>query len=192
MAGLKGRGWTGQLIKLYAPEPTLARNPHYRNAPPMKLYDLDAIEEIESTDEFKKSFSKAAERSKKAVIVAERKAEANLAELERHLEHIHVDVLPIDKIWKYAVEERQEWNYMHDNFDEIIPSEVPKATKDRWIVNYIRHNLTYYDEYLSDIFGKVGKDKLYSTAYAGIMNAISVAYPSLANECRRQIEYKGI
>ena len=46
---LKGeRHWTEKLIRDVLGEPdSLARNPHYGNAPPMKLYDLERVKECE-------------------------------------------------------------------------------------------------------------------------------------------------
>lgn len=56
---LKSRGWTEGLIRRFARDSDKeVPNPHYRRAaPPMKLYQLERIEQIEETPEFQSAFA---------------------------------------------------------------------------------------------------------------------------------------
>jgi hypothetical protein len=49
-----------------------------------------------------------------------------------------------------------------------------KETLTRWKVNYIRHNLTSYDDELLSLYGRTGKDKAYLKLFGEVMNRIAV------------------
>ena len=51
-SSLKSRGWTDKLISNLLPPPKLVRNPHYKSAPEMKLWDKKVVEEAEKQPEF--------------------------------------------------------------------------------------------------------------------------------------------
>lgn len=53
LSTLKLRGWTQKLIDELLPEPTEKRNPYYRSAAPMKLWDIETVQKAEDTEEFK-------------------------------------------------------------------------------------------------------------------------------------------
>ena len=65
---------------------------------------------------------------------------------------------------------------------------VNKATLDRWIVNYIRHNLTCYDWALRQTHGRIGKDEVYVIFKKAVLERIAIVYPKYAEECYRQID----
>lgn len=69
---------------------------------------------------------------------------------------------------------------------------APNNVKERWIVNYIRHNLTEYDDYINKIYGKIGKSELYYILHSYILEKIGELYPKYKDECERQINYKYI
>lgn len=60
-AGLIGkRNWTEKLVNMFMPHPDKeAENPHYKSAPPMKLYSLDRVERIEQSERFKEAYRSA-------------------------------------------------------------------------------------------------------------------------------------
>lgn len=60
-------------------------------------------------------------------------------------------------------------------------------TLNRWCVNYIRHQLTTYDDGLYDLIGKIGRDAAYEEFKKAVLKKISIAYPKYADECNRQI-----
>lgn len=61
----------------------------------------------------------------------------------------------------------------------------------RITVNYIRHNLTEYDNVIENTLrGKTGKNKLWFSFQKKIYDAIAEAYPVYAEECERQFKDK--
>lgn len=56
----------------------------------------------------------------------------------------------------------------------------------RWTVNYIRHNLTEYDETLFGMSGKVGCREAYILDRYDILDKIAETYPQYRTVCQRQ------
>ena len=58
LSALHDRGWTDKMVRDYGLEPDVTKtNPHYRSAAPMKLYDLDRVERIESGAWFQEQYA---------------------------------------------------------------------------------------------------------------------------------------
>ena len=62
-----------------------------------------------------------------------------------------------------------------------------EETINRWIVNYIRHNLVSYDNFLGSIDGKVGSVEAYPEVKIAVLEKIANTYPKYKDECERQI-----
>jgi hypothetical protein len=56
----------------------------------------------------------------------------------------------------------------------------------RITVNYVRHQMTNYEDSLRKIAGKVGTKEAYLHLKSKVLDAIAEAYPELAAECVRQ------
>jgi hypothetical protein len=56
------------------------------------------------------------------------------------------------------------------------------------MVNYVRHNLTNYEEELYYMSGKVGCHEEYYFYKDAVLDRISETYPELEDACRRQKE----
>lgn len=69
----------------------------------------------------------------------------------------------------------------------INSANIDKEVLQRWIVNYIRHNLVDYDDGLEIMYGKVGKIDTYPKFKEAILKKIASVYPQYAEECKRQI-----
>ena len=152
------RGWTDSMIRklLSNVDYELVENPFYRKAAPMSLYSMKDITRIERTKKFKELKEKADRRrvsSKKAI---ETKTKNTIA-LSDDLS-IEVERIEIDELREITLEEKQYWYIelnIRDGGDRSAYS-APKDDVDRWMVNFIRHNLSNYDEELERISGKVG------------------------------------
>jgi hypothetical protein len=55
------------------------------------------------------------------------------------------------------------------------------------MVNYIRHNLTNYEDLLEELEGKVGKINAYIKLKNKILKKIAEVYPDLKDECYNQM-----
>lgn len=84
-----------------------------------------------------------------------------------------------------AASAKQEWYLEHGNVDILSPN---TETLERWMVNFIRHNLCEYDDKLVDLFGLVGKEELYHRLKTETLAKIAGVYPELDVECKRQAQ----
>jgi hypothetical protein len=186
---LKQRGWTDKLISLFYPFPDKTkRNPMYRSAPEMCLYLLKNVEEIERTQEFQEALLKA-QRYK----VASKKAiETKKKKLMNLIENINILIPRISekKLLEKAIgsynEMQAEREVMNRSFSDHVNKNADKEFLDRICVNFLRHQLTDYEEILSDISCKVGFDDGYFEIRKKIFLEISNRFPWLHQECERQ------
>ncbi len=108
---------------------------------------------------------------------------------------ILVPLLEADRLAERAVahrnaraQERAVWR--DDYYYDWEPAEVggvEQATLERWMVNYLRHELTRYEVLLDGLTGQTGRLEAEGVLRNKVYGAIGNAYPSLADECRRQL-----
>lgn len=101
------------------------------------------------------------------------------------------------KMWRGDLEGRYEdleeeyervcCEYEHFKFEK--PSN--EETINRWVVNFIRHNLINYDDALYHNNGKIGKKDAYPVFKKAVLERIAKEYPKYAEECNRQISWIG-
>lgn len=101
---------------------------------------------------------------------------------------------PLDVVIRDAID---SYNNFHEEILLGIGHEYTIATPssdikfiNRITVNHIRHNLSYYDEQLEKLFGKVGKKEAYFILNKKIYTEIGEVYPNLYHECKRQLDCK--
>lgn len=184
-SSLKQRGWTESLIKKYLPEPDKIKpNPNYRSAPPMRLYSLEKVEDIEGSEGFLKDLEIVELRKQSS-----RKSVAT--KLTRTIDYVKNNVNPevplIEKevLIELACDHFNERNLDRDNSFFASKHSDEKFLK-RIIVNYLRHELTRYEEYLFGFYGRVGSQDVYQIIKDKVLDAIGQKYPWLKNECLRQ------
>lgn len=151
-------GFTKSMIDKLLPSPVLKRNPHYASSAPMKLWREDDVRSAMETQEFQTMAAKAAARkaaSAKAVETKRKNAEGIADNL---IASIHVTRWDMPVLEEATLNAKQEWYLEHGNVDILSPN---PETLERWMVNFVRHNLCEYDDKLIDLFGLVGKEELY-------------------------------
>lgn len=176
-------GFTKSMIDKLLPSPVLKRNPHYASSAPMKLWREDDVRSIMGTQEFQTMAAKAAARkaaSAKAVETKRKNAEAIADDL---IASIHVTRWDMPALEEATLNAKQEWYLEHGNVDILSPN---TETLERWMVNFIRHNLCEYDDKLLDLFGLIGKSELYQRLKSETLSRIAGVYPELEAECKRQ------
>lgn len=176
-------GWTKAMISKLLPEPLLKRNYMYRNASPIKLWNKVLVEEIMQTDAYIEATKKAQARREASMRGVETKKKNLLADINNLLDTIEVEVISDEKLVPRVLNDKRAWYEMHGDIF-LKPDDI---TLRRWIVNYIRHELVSYDEYLYEIYGKTGKQDAYVILKNGILEKIAVAYPKYKEECRLQM-----
>lgn len=191
-AGLRARGWTAGMVRRLLGEPDLLRaNPYFRSAPPTRLYAVERVETAEASDEFRASSAAAARRSAPAKAAARRRRRELLARIAA--EPIDVPRLAPDRLAALAVEHRNRLDEAqayeregHVPDPATVESADPSALA-RWKVNYLRHQLTRYDELLDGMYGSTGRAAAEGLLRGRVYTAIAEAYPHLAQECERQL-----
>lgn len=188
MAKLKARGWTDSMIRRLLAEPdATAVNPKYKNAHPMRLYDLSRIEAAEATTEFASSLERATQRSETAKTVADGKRRELVAEVRSVT--VRIDAIDIGELTRLAVDSynaRTSHKASRAGHQPATPAS-DRPFLDRILVNHARHGLTRYDDRLEDLYRRIGKKEAIEAIRRATYRAIAEAWPVLAGECRRQM-----
>ncbi len=180
------RKWTDRLIKKYMPVPDEIRNnPHYGRASEMKLYKISRVESIEKNEQFLIDFQKTILRRKSSLKMVETKKDNLLIEISEL--PISVEFIPRNELVPLVIDDYNDRNYYKD---DLTLRDLDQSTLERLTVNYIRHQLTSYDQCLGLIFSKVGKKEGYRLLIERIYNCISESYPELTRECTLQFRRK--
>ena len=180
------RKWTDRLIKKYMPVPDEIRNnPHYGQASKMKLYKISRVESIEKNEQFLIDFQKTILRRKSSLKMVETKKDNLLIQISEL--PISVEIIPRYELVPLVIDDYNDRNYYKD---DLTLRDLDQSTLERLTVNYIRHQLTSYDQCLGLIFSKVGKKEGYRLLKERIYNCISESYPELTRECTLQFRRK--
>ncbi|MCH4889867.1 hypothetical protein EZV73_19960 [Acidaminobacter sp. JC074] len=176
-------GFSKKLISSLLPDPLLKTNPVYRSAAPLKLFNVTDVEEAMQTEAFKMHIVGAAERKARAKKAVETKRRKFQAEIDLKIKYIRVR--KVDNVIARAVSAQQSWYYEKGYFESYAES-ADDETKERWAVNFIRHNLTEYEYNLYTMKGKVGKSEGYTKYKHAVLDKIAEYYPEFREECIRQ------
>ena len=181
----KEYGLTDSLIRRLLPEPTLVPNPVYRCAAPMKLWNKTDVEKALETDEALRLIEQSEKRRAASRKAVETKRQHLEQEVDEAIRRIQVRRISCKTVMRNAVTDKEEWDYYNGHYD-TDPRHAPIEHKNRWAVNYIRHNLTEYDEALWDMRGKVGVLEQYLRYKLAVLDAIAATYPEYKSECEAQ------
>jgi hypothetical protein len=180
------RKWSDRLIKKYMPVPDEIRNnPHYGRASEMKLYKISRVELIEKNEQFLIDFQKTILRRKSSLKMVETKKDNLLIEISEL--PISVEFIQRNELVPLVIDDYNDRNYYKDY---LTLRDLDQSTLERLTVNYIRHQLTSYDQCLGLIFSRVGKKEGYRLLIERIYNCISESYPELTRECTLQFRRK--
>lgn len=186
-AALRERGWTPGLINTFLGEPdALKRNPHYAKAAPMRLYALARVEAAERSAGFVTARAGSARRVNGAKKAVETKRESLLRQVAEM--QVSVQVQPVAMVLHLAIEAYND-RLLHTERFEVEPASETSdpAFLERITVNFIRHQLTTYDEKLEEVAGRVGVQDAVRAIRRKVFATITAAYPDLEQECYRQM-----
>lgn len=186
-------GWTRTMILKFLPAPKLKTNPRYRSAPDMKLWRIEDIEAVMARDDFQE----AAEKAKASRVTGKKGAETRrqklAAEVDEKIKNIRVMSMDEKSLRKATLMAKQNWyDYIAAERDGDpygnVAADADEETIRRWIVNYIRHELTDYDYDLYHTKGRTGCRERYGRYHDAVLDKIAEVYPNYAEECQRQKE----
>lgn len=192
---VKQLGFSQKMIADFLPDPILKTNPMYKSASPMKLWKCSDVDSVLESEEFKVAFDKNKNRragAAKAVLTKQTKLHE---EISQKIERISVKRIGFDALLSRTLFEKQDWydyqSAIRNRAEERNAYSADKQTKCRWMVNYVRHNLTEYDDTLYAISGKTGCHTEYLRYKHAVLTKIADVYPELRDECNRQgVEYE--
>lgn len=178
-------GFTKKLIEEHLHEPLLKDNPHYRMGPKMKLYLAKDVEKFMKTDIFLNYQESRKNRVNAAIKNANKRREENYRYIDDEISQITVKRVPLDELERLTIEAKVDWIlWTRDDFYGF--DDLSDETLARWMINYIRHNLTNYDEILDNIKGKFGVEEAYIKYKKILMLKIKEVYPELFIETKEQ------
>jgi hypothetical protein len=187
----KERGWSERLIGELLGEPDATKvNRRNRRGPLRRLYRRDRVHTAEQDARFVAYQFRREKRSKASKQTADKKR----LELEAWAGSTPITVrrLPLDEVYKHSLQSRRAWAIHHSatrtrsRYVDFDGSNASAGVRDRWAVNYIRHELTAYDLCRLQAHGMVGVDRAVTVIRNRALTEIASAYPELAAECDRQ------
>jgi hypothetical protein len=194
-SGLKHRGWTDTAIEKFLKAPDKeVDNPHYKCAPKMKLYAMKRVERVEASARFARFASSSAKRKASASKAVSTKIDRLVKEINKlHIEVKKMEWLDLVKLAVDNYNEHHSWIAYERGYDDWRPATVNSEVGflARIAVNYLRHQMTDYEEKIERMFGKTGTKAGYILLNRKIYGAIDKAYPNLEWECANQMKRKG-
>ena len=102
-----------------------------------------------------------------------------------HRQHLAKDMVELDL--EIKVISRAELRYLTLRWKRAKGHLVSNDTLDRWMVGYVRHNFTNYNEICKALRKTLDSLDAYSIVKERVLKLIGRNYHFLANECERQI-----
>ena len=185
--------FTEKMIEYYLPEPIVKPNPHNRDTY-MRIWNREEVESIIAENlQLKAMLEDRQKKHAKRSIAAQKAVETKRSRLasliDVAIDNIRVEKIENEELKQLTIYDKQDYEYYKGNWC-VGYSNVNEQTLARWKVNYIRHNLTQYDQQLFEMKGKVGIHDEYFRYREAVMNKIAQVCPDLEEEIKRQIEYK--
>lgn len=174
---IKKRGWSDKMINELLPTPESIRKPNGKVK--YCLWRLKDVEDAETTPLFHNMQESYLKRKVSADRAVATKTESFMTEVDLAISKIRVKYIPPKQLLNETISAKQQWYTTIGNWDIINVSTLDLDTLHRWEVNYIRHNLTAYDENLYNFKGRVGVREGYLKYRGAVMEAIEKVYPEL-------------
>ena len=182
-------GFSARLIDELLGEPDkLAKNPRFRSASPMKLFDEKRVLRAKESPAWKAYQQTRARRSAAASKVQDAKREAT----RKWAATVKIRWIDPPRSAKEAIREGIEhWEFMQaERYENYGASghNAERADHVRWAVNYLRHACLEYEETLDDAHGRTGRAETALPIKLRCLRMIAKRYPAFGGECKRQAE----
>ena len=185
---LQRTGWTRTILKKLDFQPDFVKNHYlYGKSCKVKLFSLKRIEAKEKTSEFienKYDVQKKKDRARRAV-------QTKIRNILQKITTLPINVKRVEKVTLLALKSYNDWNEQR-MASYVTLAEASEAFLARISVNYIRHNLTKYEENIEKICGKTGKVLAYDLERYIVLSEIARVYPEFTEECQRQYWQKSL
>lgn len=188
---LKDLGWTDSLIKKYLPTPDKILNLGYGKS--CYLYDSLKVHQIIKENNLQEKLSKNLEQKNKHKEVrseiAKKCVKKRTEKLVEEIEDLKIEVELIDDhlLRQFACDEYNSFKINRNKYFDFATINSDEDFLQRIVVNFIRHNLTSYDQELNYLFGKMGKNTAIVNLWKKIFSEIANVYPKYEKECSNQL-----
>lgn len=168
-------GITKALITKYLPLPTIKQQ-HSYNLGDYTTYIYNNVEVIKvvETAEFKDKYIK----SYHWQVAAKKRASQRYATMQSNIDNLEISINTDDPLDEITLDAIEAW----EKYNRDIWTNIDAESTKRITVNYIRHNLTDYDEWIADncvyMFGVVD-DILCQQLHCRVNECIYTQYPNL-------------
>lgn len=180
---IKKMGFSSSLIKKLLSEPILIQNPTYKTASPIKLYSKSEVNRAMDNEVFKNYQTKRTKVVARALESVKKRKKENITRINDEISKIKVKKINIEILEDITISDKNDWCLYNGKDNYIIAkNEVDSKTLKRWMINYVRHNLTDYDETLFTMKGKVGVREMYNIYKNAVMKKIKEVYPTLFDD----------
>lgn len=195
LTDLKHMGFSEKLIDELLPAPELKVNPRRPGGPRMRLWHEDDVREAMKTDAYQSRLpvwlkrhnagKKAAAARRRAVEAREDEERAATRELLDRLvkEITPPKILKRGELRRRALESRHAWAAYRGTLYDGDPLDCDdEETIERWMANYVRHEMMDYDAALEKLHGEGSFDAAREYREA-VLRTIAEAYPYLKWAC---------
>lgn len=177
---LRERSWTERIIKKLNLTPCgIIPNPEC-SASTIKTYDRNLVESLEATDEFK-ALVKADKSRRKGVLKEDKKRKESLIEKVGKVE-IKVEYVPEPFLTTMALADYNTWRIEKRKTFEWASGKSDRRFQRKIRHNYIRHNLTNYDQIMPEITKKIRSEEEYAEIRSILIKRIKEAWQAAENE----------
>lgn len=180
----KRPGWSKTLVERLLGDPDETTT-HSTYKTLIGLYRQERILEAEKSQGYLDYQEKLAKRKKASIKAVKTKTDRLMDEITAM--EIKVVAMPLKKAMTRAVHAYNNWN---SEYDKHASLKDDLGFLRRITVNFIRHELSSYDETLYEIAGRTGSVEGRDQIWKKIFGEIAQAYPDLASECEAQLEKK--
>jgi len=172
------RGWSATLITKLLPSPLSTGKATRRSGSLSHVWPLDLVEQQEATEVFQCHLSRKQEKTERTPHAKQRQYLLSLVERC----HIYIPCHSYTQIKKATLESVREREVYKDD-----PKYANHASIIRWQVNYIRHELTCYDDICKRLVSCVGEQQAHRMLKNKVLALIAQTYPKFRAECHRQM-----
>lgn len=179
-------GWSRSLVEKILGEPDEKKKSfHYGTQ--VSLYLISRVLEAES----KENFQTAQSLLQKRKAAAQKGTSTKIASLLEAIEVMPISVKEVKNVRQCAIKSYN--NHALNRGSESYASALDdQEFLDRITVNFIRHELTQYDQAILDAAGKAGVQKAIFRIRQRVYAAIAQAYPALSDQCQAQLQSRSM
>lgn len=182
--------FTDKNIQELLPEPKIVKNPYYSKSN-MYLWNRDEVNlilEKEEVQEVLKSNKKRKDKFRESIkIVNDKKRELTKKEYTDAAKNIKITVISLKELKVQTLNHVKNFKNRYQCDCNFNSKYIKESDLIRWEVNYIRHILTKYDDLLEIGYRKIGNSEGQKIIIEAIYKKIAEQYPSLKDECERQL-----